>query len=296
MRFKPDRGFTLIELLVVIAIIGILASILLPALAMAKAKAQQIACVSNLKQWGLAQNMYVDDNNQTLPDTKIANGTKPNPVGYTEDMPKWGDLVDFNHFGQGNNAWFNGLPAYVSAPPLWQFATSSSEAINVANYNAGRNIFHCPAALAQPLDAFYQNNSDAICFQYGMNSKGQEINGNGITGSTNYPVKITRAKNSAAFVMFSDNRVLRTDAPSWDVSVVNLPPDQNPTLGSPQCYTSRFSMRHNNGGNIAFADGHAEHFKYNYVCINGLPYNQSGKPCDPGRSDINWTQDGSIAY
>jgi len=60
-------GFTLIELLVVIAIIAILAAILFPVFAQARAKARQISCTSNLKQLGQAILMYVQDYDETLP-------------------------------------------------------------------------------------------------------------------------------------------------------------------------------------------------------------------------------------
>ena len=73
MRFNKlsiinnSKGFTLIELLVVIAIIGVLAGLLLPALAKSKSKAIQINCLSNMKQVGVGSLLYCDENNGHLP-------------------------------------------------------------------------------------------------------------------------------------------------------------------------------------------------------------------------------------
>ena len=67
MKKKFSPGFTLVELLVVVAIIGILAGILVPVLGRARESAKRKSCVSNLKQLGLALNIYAEENNESFP-------------------------------------------------------------------------------------------------------------------------------------------------------------------------------------------------------------------------------------
>ena len=279
---KSQRGFTLIELLVVIAIIAILAAMLLPALAKAKAKAQNINCLSNLKQWAIAQTMYVDDSDQIFPATKIPNGTPGTPGDYSEDQPRWLDLTDVEYMNNANgtsygrDAWFNALPPYIKSQPLWKYALSAT---GPQDYDKTKNIYHCPTAQGRPTDTSLNPGTRAI-FQYGMNSKGMwEQNGTVQVAR----LKTSNVKSASSFVMFSDNRVRVDDTPYYGSDA-----DKAKTLGSPQNYTSRFSARHNEGGNIAFSDGHASHYKYSYVVVAN-----NGKPSDPAKSDINWSHDGT---
>src|SRR5581483_5551891 len=83
---KPERAFTLIELLVVIAIIGLLAALLLPALNRAKEHSKAAACLSNLRQWGLATQMFAVENNDFLPKDGSPNGTSLEE-GWYNDLP-----------------------------------------------------------------------------------------------------------------------------------------------------------------------------------------------------------------
>src|SRR4029077_14322870 len=119
----------------------------------AKEQGNRIVCLNNLKQWGTVSLMYLDDHNQTFPDTKIPNGTLGEPPGYYEDNPSWTDLADFYDTTprQGLGAWFNSLPPYVAAKPLYYYKAVENDNNGIDRFNLSKTIFKCPTATIDPL-------------------------------------------------------------------------------------------------------------------------------------------------
>ena len=278
LKPKPSAGFTLIELLVVIAIIAILAAMLLPALAKAKAKAQQAVCLANSKQWGLADTMYVDDCNNTFPYPKFQAAY----AGSTDqDNPIWLSIGNFhNPMNVGDDVWFNALPPLVANKPLYVWASSPTE------FYGSKSIFTCPTAFSQGIDpvdtqvnvadAYNMKQGSRPLFSYGMNSKSLASSPNAVT------LKAPMVVHPSAFVLFADVRNRSAESP-YSGSAAN-----QIKLATPQVYTTRFSSRHNKGGIITFSDGHAGFFKYNYVVSDGTQNPAIGAGSDPGPTDIHW--------
>ena len=143
---RSCRAFTLIELLVVIAIIAILASLLLPALASARKKAQNVVCLNNMKQWGLAFRIYVEDNGDRVPEEGTTTSTINN--------------------AQNADAWYNTVPASMSLQTLASLYATTNQPLPDS-----KSIFSCPGT-PKP-NANYANppNANFALFMYAENAR-----------------------------------------------------------------------------------------------------------------------------
>lgn len=275
MKHRSRIAFTLIELLVVIAIIAILAALLLPALARVKESGHRTGCLSNLRQWGTAMVMYLDEDGQVFPDAKLTNGSPGLPSDFDEDTPRWEDLAAAAAAGSGMATWYNVLPPYIGKQPLWMYSvgsTATTAGPGVTNFLSSPGIFDCPTSDSlgpDPLTPPYIR----VIFNFAMNYKGNT----GLPSNEVFTSKFVL--HPSAFVFLADVRTHATETPYYGTT---------PTvLACSHTYTSRISSRHNAGMDLTFMDGHSQYYKYDYVCTN-----TGTSAGDPGLADINWTWSG----
>ncbi|MBI1178774.1 prepilin-type N-terminal cleavage/methylation domain-containing protein [bacterium] len=258
-----QRGFTLIELLVVIAIIGVLAALILPALARAKEQGNKIQCVSNLKQLQLAWQLYADDHDGWLPGNggDYYSGRDPHyPPSWTAG---WMDYTANNT--DNTNTWlmlhnpYGSIGQYTQNPGIYKCPSDKSWALEGGQrYNRVRS-YSMNSLLGS--DQYVYNDPNASFYTYWK-----------FSDLGNPPI-------SKHFVFIDEHEDSINDG-FFFVGV-----NSQHVLG----WLDYPASRHSNAANLSFADGHVETRKWQDPrTLKPVLRKTLGGEVSPNNADVSW--------
>ncbi|MBI9016021.1 MAG: prepilin-type N-terminal cleavage/methylation domain-containing protein [Phycisphaerae bacterium] len=244
---KKIKAFTLIELLVVISIIAVLVSIMMPALSKARASAQRIVCLNNLRNLGMGMEFYLQENNEIFPPDRDRANIMPINVGkFIRYQPRWIWFIDY---GVG----------HVISPEKYATQEEFSAALDMDN-----EYFICPTVKGAKFMRSIRNGSYGFNYQYLSNTR----------GNCNFPNKATRVKSPLSTILFGDSR--GAGIPHGEHAYLMDPPKMATSRGAnkfspaakdiiPIGGAEKYSpadARHGNKANMVYMDGHASAFTY----------------------------------
>ena len=225
---RHRRGFTLVDLLVVIGIIALLVAILLPALQKARESAKVTQCLSNLRQMGLAQGMYLLDNKGRLPNRRIRNGAS-----------SW-----VTQFG-----WVGRLP--IQHPGFTPDLHPFNKYLNQAYVGAEVLVAKCPgdtqgARVGTPAVARGHSTHDEYGSSYAANQASETLVTHRFTllepaNPLDFGLRITKLRNTARIVTMAEAGAYHE---AWPLPSL-------PSIQSQRWHTRTTKY------NLLFADGHA---------------------------------------